>query len=194
MDKQQWVLVTQNKGKVKEFNLLFKESGIEFITLDEIGFKKEIEETGTTFAENALIKVEAVRPFTDLPLLSDDSGLAVEALNGEPGVYSARYAGENATNKENRTKLLNSLKGIENRKAYFECTLCFLKKESLPLDFTGKCQGSIALSESGQGGFGYDPLFIPDNHQETFGTLPSQVKASLSHRAKASNLLKHHLL
>ncbi len=169
--------------------LLIKK-GIGLQSLSEIGLNSEIPETGTTFQENALIKAEVVSKATACPVLSDDSGLEVEALGWAPGVYTARFAGVGATNAANRQKLLEELSrvsafGWERRRARFVCVLCWLEPGKPPQFFKGECEGHIALEEKGGGGFGYDPLFIPEGYTQTFAELPNHLKHDLSHRGRA---------
>jgi XTP/dITP diphosphohydrolase len=189
-----WVIASSNVGKVAEFQEILgpvlQARCIKLQSLAEIGFRDEIPETGTTFHQNALLKAKAISEFSHSPVLSDDSGLEVEALNGAPGVFTARYAGVGASNEANRTKLLRELEllgalKLETRRARFVCVLCWLEPGKQPQFFEGKCEGSIALAERGQAGFGYDPLFIPEVFSQTFAELPGSVKHALSHRGHA---------
>ncbi len=149
------------------------------------------EETGNTFEANALIKaLDASTRFPDATILADDSGLEVDALAGAPGVYSARYAGPDASDADNRKHLLFALDGVARRTARFRCVLILVKNGQVLVTCDGSCEGHIAKEESGSGGFGYDPLFIPEGHTESFGTLPAETKNQLSHRAKALEKLK----
>jgi XTP/dITP diphosphohydrolase len=149
-------------------------------------------ESGTTFEENATIKALAVRQLTDEAVLSDDSGLVVECLSGEPGVYSSRYAGEDATDAENTQKLIREVKKFDGPyKAYFVCMLCFLEKgSSEPILIEGRCEGSIEPVLKGDGGFGYDPVFIPNGYEKTFAELHEDIKNKISHRANALSKFK----
>lgn len=181
-----------------EFQSLLAGGGFTLLTPADIGFNCDVEETGTTFEANALIKAEALRAFTNYPILSDDSGLEVDALDGAPGIYSARYsASDNFKDADgkplhiaaaNRKKLMAVMDGKTNRKARFHCVLCFLKPNEQPFFFAATCEGKIAEQERGEGGFGYDPLFIPDGYDKTFGALSEKVKDDLSHRGKAVQL------
>lgn len=192
------VLATSNKGKVLEFKSLLLPGGFNLLTSEEIGFNSEVDETGTTFEANALIKAEALRLFTAHPILSDDSGLGVDALGGAPGIYSARYSfGDELRDSTgtllpiaaaNRKKLLSAMGGITHRKARFHCVLCYLAPNEKPVFFASTCEGKIAEQEFGDGGFGYDPLFIPNGYEKTFAELSDQVKDELSHRGKATQL------
>lgn len=152
------------------------------------------EETGNTFEANALIKaLDASARFPEATILADDSGLEVDALAGAPGVYSARYAGENATDADNRKHLLFALEGVAKRSARFRCVLILVKNGKILTTCDGSCEGHITTAESGDGGFGYDPLFIPQGYDESFGILPATTKNQLSHRAKALEKLKQWL-
>lgn len=146
----------------------------------------DIEETGTELSENAIIKARAVFLSLRIPTLSDDTGLEVEALGGAPGVYTARYAGENATYSDNCKKLLRELDGITNRKAIFKTALCYIDKNEREFLFEGIVSGTISMSEKGVGGFGYDPVFIPDTSDGlTFAEMSTEEKNLISHRARA---------
>jgi XTP/dITP diphosphohydrolase len=188
------VIATGNAGKFAEFQEILgpvlQSRGETLLGLRDIGFTADIAETGTTFRENALLKAQAVAKTTPWPVLSDDSGLEVEALDWAPGVYTARFAGVGATSAANRKKLVDELARVKalalsQRRARFVCVLCYLSPGQAPQFFEARCEGRIALEEEGEGGFGYDPLFIPDGHERTFAALPSEVKHALSHRGKA---------
>ncbi len=188
------VLATGNNGKVLEFKSLLAPYSITLLTPKDIGFTEEVAETGLTFKDNALLKAQALASHTSFPVLADDSGLIVDALNGAPGVFSARYS-ETRCGKDgqpipqaaaNRAKLLEAMSGYSNRRARFHCVLCYLSPGSEPEFYAGTCEGRIAEMESGEGGFGYDPLFIPEGHDKSFGILSSEVKDAISHRALAA--------
>ncbi len=170
---------------------MFAEAGLpcEVATARSIGGMPVVPETAGTFAGNARLKAEALRHLapTDAWVLADDSGLACDALDGAPGVDSAIYAGPRATDAENRTKLLTALAGVpaERRTARFTCHLVLLGPAGENAEFTGHCEGTILQSEHGKGGFGYDSLFVPTGHNQTFGELPASTKDALSHRARA---------
>ncbi|MCP4849817.1 MAG: RdgB/HAM1 family non-canonical purine NTP pyrophosphatase [Verrucomicrobiaceae bacterium] len=153
---------------------------------------EQIEETGVTFEENAEIKALAVgRVLADKAwILSDDSGLEVDALGGEPGVYSARYAGENASDVENRERLLEQMSGLDARSARFRCVMVLARGGQKITIFEGVVEGVIARAEKGERGFGYDSLFIPEGYSETFGELSPEVKNSMSHRGRALEQFK----
>ena len=192
------VAATNNKHKVKELTALFSGSDTELVTLREIGFTDEIIEDGSTFLENARIKAMAVHKATGLASIADDSGLCVDALGGEPGIYSARYAsedGENSDDKKNNEKLLKNLDLVpENeRTARFVSALCFIDADGTEVSAVGKCEGIITREERGEGGFGYDPLFFFPSFGKTFGELTDEEKNSVSHRANAVKMLKEKL-
>lgn len=183
------VLATRNAGKAREFQALFQailgSSDYTVLSASEAGYDNEPKETGKTFRENALIKASAVAAHVPHPVLADDSGLEVEALNGAPGIYSARYARSNAKDENNRHKLLSVMRGQTNRRAQFTCVLCYLEPGGEPQFFEGRCVGVITTEERGAKGFGYDPVFIPEGETRTFAEMPPEEKNPLSHRGKA---------
>jgi XTP/dITP diphosphohydrolase len=179
------VLATNNKNKVVEFESILKEYKIELKCLADFGALPEAVEDGDTFDENAYKKALHYAKILGLPAIADDSGLVVEALNGEPGVFSARYAGENATDEENRNKLLERMAGITNREAAFHCVLSIAVPSGPALTYEAHCQGVITESPKGVGGFGYDPLFFYPEMGKTFAEMTPAEKNSVSHRAKA---------
>lgn len=188
------VLASNNKHKVKEIKEIL--SDIELLTLNDIGFNEEIDETGTTFLENALIKAETVSKFLknnnlDYDVLSDDSGLSCIALDGKPGVYSARYASDHDI-KLNRTKLISDLKD-KDKKAYFNCTLVLYHIDGKYEYAEGKTYGTIIEEEKGDTSFGYDCIFLSDDLKKTFGEATDQEKNSVSHRFRALNQIKKYL-
>lgn len=186
------VLATGNKGKVKELAELLADQHIEVKPQSEFNVP-DVAETGTTFVENAIIKARHAAKITGMPAIADDSGLEVDALNGAPGVYSARYAGEDATDQDNNKKLIAALENIpeENRTARFHCVLVFMKHENdpTPIICHGKWEGSIITDPQGEQGFGYDPLFWQDSLNMTSAQLPREIKNTLSHRGQALKLL-----
>ncbi|MFT7053562.1 MAG: XTP/dITP diphosphohydrolase [Psychromonas sp.] len=198
--KKKWVLATGNKGKVKEMSELLNSFSIEVLPQSQFEVS-EVAETGTTFVENAIIKARHAAKVTGLPAIADDSGLEVDFLNGQPGIHSARFAGQNATDQENIELLLNKLEGIgrENRSARFQCVLVYLRHQfdPTPIICQGTWQGSITESRQGENGFGYDPVFWVESEQSTSAQLSKQRKAELSHRgqalAKLVELLKQQL-
>ncbi|NGP44984.1 XTP/dITP diphosphatase [Bacillaceae bacterium SIJ1] len=179
------VVATHNQGKIKEFNALFANQGVDILSLQDVHFHDDIEETGETFEENAQIKAETVARAVGLPVVADDSGLAVDALNGAPGVYSARYAGEHKSDDDNNAKLLKELEGEEQRGAAFVCVLALSIPGKSTRFYRGECRGIIGMKEMGNHGFGYDPLFIlPDRHK-TMAELSPAEKNEISHRSIA---------
>ena len=186
--KQKWVLATGNQGKVKEMSELLNSFSIEVLPQSQFNVP-DVPETGTTFVENAIIKARHASKLTGLPAIADDSGLEVDFLNGEPGIYSARFAGENATDQDNIDKLLNKLEGImpEQRKARFQCVLVYMRHEldPTPIICQGTWEGSITETQDGTNGFGYDPVFWVESEQSTSAQLSKQRKSELSHRGKA---------
>ncbi|AEF04327.1 XTP/dITP diphosphatase [Alteromonas sp. KS69] len=187
---QKIVLASGNQGKVREFTSLFAEYGVDVIAQKELGVE-DVPETGTTFVENAIIKARHAAKVTGLPAIADDSGLVVDALGGAPGIYSARFAGVNATDSDNIDKLLSELAGSDNRKAHFFCTLVFMRHagDPVPLVSQGKWEGEILKSREGDGGFGYDPVFNVPSHNCTAAQLDKAEKNRISHRGNALAIL-----
>lgn len=184
--KRDILIATGNAGKAREFSKLFGDAW-RTLTLKEAGIDHEVVEDGDTFEANAEKKaVEISRMFEGL-VVADDSGLEVDALDGAPGVYSARYAGEPKDDKRNNAKLLKTLQGVvmEKRGAQFHCVLVLAQKGGVLATFSGICRGHILETEQGAGGFGYDPMFVPEGFDKTFGELPSETKNRISHRSKA---------
>lgn len=181
-NKIQIVFATGNKHKVKEINEIAQGSGIEFILPPE-GFDPD--ENGKTFAENSYIKAKEASKLSHNLSLADDSGLCVEALNGEPGLYSARYA---PTAQERIDKLLKNINDSANRKAKFVCAMTLVDKDGNILNQEiGECHGNIATGQAGTNGFGYDPIFIPDGYEITIAEMPESLKNTISHRSIALN-------
>jgi len=177
------VLATQNPNKRKELLEMLPDH-YQILSPLEVNWTEPIAETGDTLRANALIKAKTLSDHSGYPALADDSGLLVDALRGAPGVYSARYAGEGATDQDNMAKLLREMAGKPNRKAHFETVLAFVDGGSVHY-FSGQVHGHIGEQPRGQNGFGYDPLFIPEGHDQSFGQLPAETKKSLSHRSQA---------
>ncbi len=189
------IVATGNAHKTEEIRAVLADLVPEVADLRAHPEVVPAEETGTTFAANAALK--ALGAAAALPagswVLADDSGLEVDALDGAPGVYSARYAGEGATDADNRAKLLAALTDVARRAARFRCVLVLARAGDAPeveATFDGACEGTITTAEQGAGGFGYDPLFRPDGHDATFGELPAEVKNGISHRARALAALR----
>jgi XTP/dITP diphosphohydrolase len=184
------VLATANTHKVIEFQRILNEllPDLELVAASQFPGVPEIEETGSTFAENALIKARAINEFTNLPALADDSGLVVEALNGAPGIFSARYAGINADDKANVMKLLNEIKGLDQSllSAKFECSIALVdKSQDLELVVDGQMPGQVIKEVRGENGFGYDPIFVPQGLTKTSSELSDSEKDKISHRGIA---------
>ncbi|GBE32953.1 non-canonical purine NTP pyrophosphatase [bacterium BMS3Bbin05] len=188
------ILATKNRGKIKEINAVLSGTGIEFAGLDLYPDMKDVVEDGITFHENAFKKARAVFDHTGIKCVSEDSGLEVDALNGAPGIYSSRFASENASDSENIGKLINDLTGVpyEKRTARFVSVFCLYDGREARY-FEGSVRGHIIDSPRGTSGFGYDPLFVPDGYEKTFAELGSEVKNKISHRAKAISGLKEFL-
>jgi XTP/dITP diphosphohydrolase len=183
--KQIIVLATTNKGKTKEFKELLKDFPIEIKDLSDFGPIPEVIEDGETFDDNAYKKASFTAKVLGYPAMADDSGLCVEALDGAPGVYSARYAGDNATDAQNVDKLLDALKNEENRKAAFECVISIAVPTGAALTYEGRCEGVLTREPAGDNGFGYDPLFFFPEFNKTFAQLSIAEKGDISHRGKA---------
>jgi len=189
MDK--FVLASGNKGKLKEFSEIFSQHGVEVLPQSQFNVE-EVPETGTTFVENAIIKARHAAEVTGLAAIADDSGLEVDLLGGQPGIYSARYAGEEASATDNYEKLLEALKETkEGRTARFQCILVYMRhaKDPTPIICQASWEGRIGFEVKGENGHGYDPIFIPNEHQCTAAELSSDEKNRLSHRGKAMSLL-----
>jgi|LGOV01.1.fsa_nt_gb XTP/dITP diphosphohydrolase len=188
-----YVLASGNKHKLDEINEIMNEFNIELIMMDEIGLGDlEIVEDGNTFEENSFIKAKTVRDITNLPTIADDSGLMVDYLNGEPGIYSARYSGENASYETNNVKLLTELNGVGkiDRSARFITVITLLFPNGDKIVARGIVEGEISEKMRGENGFGYDSLFIVKGHDITFAEMDSNLKNRISHRAKALQELR----
>ncbi|MEJ2588013.1 MAG: XTP/dITP diphosphatase [Deltaproteobacteria bacterium] len=185
------VLATRNQGKVAEFGALFNGIDVEIRDLSQFGPIPEVEEDGETFEENAVKKARFTARVLGFPAVADDSGLTVAALNGEPGVRSARYAGEDATDEANNLKLLDEMSRIRDRRAAFVCVIAIAVPRGPALIYEGRCEGMIAERMTGQGGFGYDPLFYYPPEEKTFAQMIASEKNRVSHRGRAMAELKH---
>lgn len=179
------VLATHNRGKTTEIRELFKDHPITIKNLDDFGPIPPIEEDGATFEENAYKKASLTARYLGFPALADDSGLVVDALGGAPGVYSARYAGENATDRERCAKLLQELGANQNRRARFECVISLAVPDGPALTYEASCEGIITAEPEGENGFGYDPVFYYPPLEKTFAQLSVNEKSLVSHRGKA---------
>ena len=185
---------TNNAHKVEEFKSLLNFMPLEIVQPKDFDGFPEIEETGTTFEENAGIKALESSNFAGLPAFADDSGLVVEALDGRPGIYSARYGGENATDADKMAKLLGELDGVEDRRAKFVSVIAVAINGKVIETFRGEVCGTIGFEAQGDNGFGYDPIFIPEGYDNTFAELGSEVKDEISHRARAMAAAKAFIL
>jgi len=191
------VIASGNKGKIAEFNELFKSANIEVLSLADLTIDlPTIEETGDTFHENAQIKAETIANLIKAPVIADDSGLIVDALDGRPGVYSARYAGEPTDDVKNYQKVLQELDSLDNieRTARFVAVLALARPDKKTAYFEGECEGKITDNPEGNFGFGYDPIFIPEGYNVTMAQLNQNEKNSISHRYHALSKLKKWLL
>lgn len=182
------VLASGNKGKLAEFQRLLEGLDVQIHSMKEYPEIGEIVEDGSTFAENALIKARAVCKATGKPAMADDSGLAVDALNGAPGIYSARFAGEQRSDADNNAKVLQLLEGVEDSKrtARFFCVIAIVLPDGREYTAEGTCEGTILHALQGEGGFGYDPLFYVESLDKTFAELTMEEKNHISHRGHAN--------
>ncbi|EKY3119160.1 XTP/dITP diphosphatase [Cronobacter turicensis] len=189
---QKVVLATGNAGKVRELASLLQEFGLDVVAQTELGVESA-EETGLTFIENAILKARHAAQVTGFAAIADDSGLSVDALGGAPGIYSARYAGSDASDQENLEKLLVALHDVpdEQRQAQFHCVLVYMRHadDPTPLVFHGVWSGVITRAPAGQGGFGYDPIFFVPSLDKTAAELTREEKSAVSHRGQALKLL-----
>lgn len=189
-----FIIATNNQKKLREMERILNPLGIEAVSAKNAGISlDEVEETGTTFLENAFIKANAAFEKTGMPAVADDSGLCVDALDGRPGIYSARYAGEGATDKDRNNKLLNELKDVpeENRGAHYTSAICCVLPDGSKIEVEGHCEGKIGYEPVGDGGFGYDPIFMQGD--KAFAQLSAEEKDAVSHRGKALRMLKNEL-
>jgi XTP/dITP diphosphohydrolase len=183
----QLFIATRNRNKIRELEALLRDTELVLVSYRDFKDLPDVPEHGQTFRENATAKATALAKATGLLTIADDSGLEVDALDGRPGVLSARYAGPDATDKENNEKLLAELQGVPEgrRTARFRCAIALATADRLVAVVEGTCEGRIGLEERGREGFGYDPLFVKDGHVKTFAELPLEVKNRVSHRALA---------
>lgn len=181
--KRRLVVATGNAHKLEEIAAIFTQ--FEVVSQKQMGFDGDVEETGTTFQENALIKARAAAKALDCMALADDSGLCVDALGGRPGIYSARYCGYHGDDQKNRETLLKNLEGVENRKAHFTSAIALVYPDGTELVAVGETHGEILKEEVGEGGFGYDCLFESDDLQKSFGLASAKEKNAVSHRYRA---------
>lgn len=179
------VLASKNPKKLAEMNRILSQLGIEVCSEAEVGVDVEVEETGTTFEENSFLKAKAVMEASGLPAIADDSGLCVDALNGAPGVYSARYGGEGLDDEGRYRLLLENMRGQSPRTAHFVSVITCAFPDGTVLTARGECNGTIAFAPMGEGGFGYDPVFFLPERKKTFAQLSPEEKNAISHRGKA---------
>lgn len=192
MKTRKLILSTGNKHKVDEIKDILKDLNIEVLSKNELDIEEfDVEEDGTTLEENSIKKAKALAEKCDYMVIADDTGLFVNALNGEPGVYSSRYAGEEGNDLNNCLKLLDNLKGMEDRSAYFKTVIALITEDKTIYTLEGICKGSIIEERRGSGGFGYDPVFKPEGYDQTFSQLGVEIKNKISHRAKALIELKN---
>lgn len=185
------VIASSNQGKINDFKVIFSEDNV--IGINEMIEDFDVEETGTTFEENARLKSEAAAKLLNATVIADDSGLEVAALNGEPGVYSARYAGDQKSDEANIEKVLKGLESEENRAARFVCVISMTTATGETTTFKGTVDGEITLSQIGENGFGYDPIFLIPERQKTMAQLTAEEKSEISHRRKAIDQLKAYI-
>ena len=186
------VFATNNQHKIDEAQDIVK-GKLKLISLKEAGVDIDVDETETTFRGNAWLKAQAVWELTGLPCVADDSGLCVEALGGEPGVYSSRYAGEAGNHTKNNEKLLKEMDGKSDRRAFFTTVLCLVGLDDTPLYIEGRVNGVILREIQGRDGFGYDPLFCPDGDNRSFAEMSAAEKNAMSHRGRAFQSLMEYL-
>lgn len=190
------LVASNNQHKIKEIKEILKDRPVEVVSLKESGIDIDVEETGTSFMENAYIKAKAIYDLLDNKegylVMSDDSGLEVDALDGAPGIYSARFAGDHGNSKKNNEKLLASLEGVEfeKRTARFVCAIALIYGQGQVLKFVGEVEGYITDKEYGKDGFGYDPVFFTKEFNKTFAEISPEEKNSISHRGRALEQLK----
>jgi XTP/dITP diphosphohydrolase len=185
MKKLRFVLASNNPGKIREMSGLLQDLGVDVVSPGQLNVHVDVEETGETFMENAKCKAKALCDFTGLPAIGDDSGLCVDALNGAPGVYSARYGGPELDDRGRCMLLLSSMRGAVTRAAHFETALFCQFPDGDAIESTGRCDGAIAFAPLGSGGFGYDPVFLVPDKGKTFGQISLEEKSEISHRGKA---------
>ena len=180
-----FVLATHNPGKIQEMQAILSQLGVEVVSPAEQGVDVDVEETGETFAENAMLKAKAICAAAGLPAIADDSGLCVDALNGGPGVYSARYGGEGLDDAGRTALLLQNMRGQTTRAAHFACAIACAFPNGDTLTAEGRCDGAIAFAPMGEGGFGYDPVFLVPEKAKTFSQMTAEEKNEISHRGRA---------
>lgn len=194
MNKKDIVIATGNKGKLKEFNSILSPYFKKVYSIADYDNIPRIAETGNTFHDNAFIKAKTVSDHLGVDTVADDSGLLVDALEGAPGVRSARYAGPDASDEENIEKLLSELGNEENRSAKFVCAIVYYRVGKDAMLFTGECHGTITKEKKGNGGFGYDPVFFLEDYGKTMAEIPPEIKNRISHRAGALSKFVNYII
>ena len=194
--KKKIIFATSNKGKIREIKEILKDVNCEILSLEDAGIDIDIVEDGETFEENALIKANTVMKLTGNIVLADDSGLEVDYLNKEPGIYSARYLGENVSQDEKNQYIIDQLKDVEdkNRTARFVCTVACAMPDKESFTVRGTMEGLISRDSFGNNGFGYDPIFVVEKYNKTVAEIDADVKNEISHRGKALRLMKNKLI
>ena len=180
-----FILASQNRHKLVEMQSILEKHGVEVVLQSDMGLKVDVEETGSTFAENAMLKAKAVMEASGLPAIADDSGVCVDALNGAPGIYSARYGGEGLDDTQRYQLLLKNMQGATSRTAHFTSAIACIFPNGDTLEAEGICPGTIAYAPQGDGGFGYDPVFFLPELRKTYAQITPEEKAQVSHRGKA---------
>jgi XTP/dITP diphosphohydrolase len=195
MELKKIVFATGNKGKVKEIQMILADLGVEVTTMKEEGIFVDVEENGTTYEENAMIKAREVAKYTDTIVMADDSGLEIDYLNKEPGIYSARYMGENTSYRIKNSNLIDRLAGVpdELRTARFVCAIAAVLPDGKELTTRGVIEGRIGYEEKGENGFGYDPIFYVPEFGKTTAELTEEEKNQVSHRGRALEIMKEEL-
>ena len=183
-----FVLATHNPNKIREMGAILGQFGVEVVSPKELGITVDVEETGSTFAENAMLKAKAICELAKLPAIADDSGLCVDALGGAPGIRSARYC--EGTDADRNAFLLKNMEGKEDRACRFVCAIACVLADGETVTVRGECEGELLHENHGAGGFGYDPLFYVPEYECTFGELAPEVKNRISHRARALGRLR----
>ena len=187
------IIASNNKNKIIEIKMILADHFDHIYSLKELGIDVDVEENGSTFRENAYIKASEIYKIVQRPVLADDSGICVDALDGAPGIYSARYSGEPCNSERNNDKLLRALDGIDDRHAHYNCTMCLYFAPQDIVYAEGKTFGTITRERIGTGGFGYDPIFMSDDLCKTFAEIDLDAKNKISHRARALDSLKSQL-
>ncbi len=187
---EKFVLASHNKNKLREMSAILSQLGVEVVSPDSLGIDVDVEETGTTFEENSLLKARAIMELSGMPAIADDSGLCVDALNGAPGVYSARYGGGDLDDMGRTRLLLENMRGQSPRTCRFVSVITCCFPDGTVLSARGECEGTVAFAPMGEGGFGYDPVFFVPELKKTFAQLTAEEKNARSHRGRALTLFR----